>query len=79
MEKNTNTQSKISFWGLFIFMGIMGAFIGLLSIGFRSKVPDPDISMLVAFLMGYVPCQLVAIIFWLASRAAGHKNGMPIR
>lgn len=82
MKNNTHNQRKASFWSLFIFMGIIGLLIGLLGLDLQPKSPDPyirDLSPITIILIGYIPCQLGVILFWLASRRTGHKDGIPIK
>ena len=73
---------KIKFWDFFLFMGFMGLLLGGFALLAQSKSPNLELrslSPIVAFLMGYAPCQLGSIVFWLAARMAGHKDGLPIK
>jgi hypothetical protein len=75
-------MKKIKFWQLFLFMGFVGLLFGGISLLCQSKSPDQDLRNLnpvIAFLIGYLPCQLGAVLFWLVSRKAGYKDGLPIK
>ena len=85
METTENNKTKkISTIGFVLFMGVIGICIGgftLVCYYYAPNVPasTKEISPIVMFLIGYIPCQLGAIPFLLAARKTGYKDGISIR
>jgi len=77
MAKSDKRKRRMSFTFFFLFMCLMGSFVGSFAIVMQSQSHDPffrSLNPVYAFLLGFLPVVFFAFIMIQAVKAAGYKD-----